>query len=420
LSSFSDFPLDPAILRALEHAGYTAPTPVQETAIPPALAGRDVLANAETGTGKTAAFVLPALQRLATRVTPRPRGPRVLILTPTRELAAQVTKAARSYGHFLRLNIVEIVGGMPYRQQLHLLAKPVDIIVATPGRLIDHLERGRIDLRGLELLVLDEADRMLDMGFIEPVEAIAAASPAARQTFLFTATLDRAVTKIAQRLLRDPVRIAIARETSAPDIEAWLHQVDDLGHKRRLLHHWARSAEVTKGIVFAATKRDVDALADELAAAGHAAAPLHGDMDQRDRGRTVERLRSGAVRLLVATDVAARGLDVRDISHVINFDLPRSAEDYVHRIGRTGRAGASGVAISFAGRADREAVRRIERFTGAALPLHVIPGLEPTRSFGRGATPERRKWRPQASRPGKGGNGAWQKHGAHPDRLRHG
>jgi superfamily II DNA/RNA helicase len=421
LSSFSDFSFDAHILKALEHAGYAAPTPVQAEAIPPALAGRDVLATAETGTGKTAAFVLPALQRLAAPVSRRPRGPRVLILTPTRELAAQVTKAARSYGHFLRVNIVEVVGGMPYRQQLQLLSKPVDVIVATPGRLIDHLERGRVDLSGVELLVLDEADRMLDMGFIEPVETIAAASPAGRQTLLFTATLDRGVTKIANRLLRDPVRVAIAREASAPDIEVRLHQVDDLGHKRRLLHHWAASPEVTKGIVFAATKRDVDALADELAAAGHAAAPLHGDMDQRARARTVERLRHGAVRLLVATDVAARGLDVRDVSHVINFDLPRSAEDYVHRIGRTGRAGASGIAISFAGHADRDTVQRIERFTGAAIPVHVVAGLEPKRPFSRGAPAGKRSWRAGPKRAGNGPNrGGRRGQGGNHGGLRHG
>jgi superfamily II DNA/RNA helicase len=381
--SFADFSFHPLILKALDAAGYTAPTPVQAAAIPPALAGRDLLATAETGTGKTAAFVLPALQRIATSLKPRVRGPRVLVLTPTRELASQVTKAARQYGKFLHLNTIEIVGGMPYRQQLQLMARPLDIVVATPGRLIDHLERRRIDLAELEVLVFDEADRMLDMGFIEAVEQIAAACPATRQTLFFSATLDRPIAKIAARLLRDPARIAVASAASTPDIEQRLHQVDDLAHKRRLLHHWAASSELAKGIVFAATKRDVDSLARELATAGHAAAALHGDMDQRARNRTLDRLRSGSLRLLVATDVAARGIDVRDVTHVINFDLPRSAEDYVHRIGRTGRAGASGIAISFAGRAERDMVARIERFTGAPMPLHVVTGLEPTRTFSR-------------------------------------
>src|SRR6266851_3110114 len=381
--SFADFSFHPLILKALDAAGYTAPTPVQAAAIPPALAGRDLLATAETGTGKTAAFVLPALQRIATSLKPRVRGPRVLVLTPTRELASQITKAARQYGKFLHLNIIEIVGGMPYRQQLQLMARPLDIVVATPGRLIDHLERRRLDLSELEVLVFDEADRMLDMGFIDAVEQIAAACPPTRQTLFFSATLDRPIAKIAARLLRDPERIAVNSTASAPDIEQRLHQVDDLAHKHRLLHHWAASSELAKGIVFAATKRDADALARDLAKAGHSAAALHGDMDQRARNRTLDRLRSGGLRLLVATDVAARGIDVRDISHVINFDLPRSTEDYVHRIGRTGRAGASGVAISFAGRAERDMVARIERFTGMPLAVHVVPGLEPTRSFAR-------------------------------------
>jgi superfamily II DNA/RNA helicase len=381
--SFAEFSFHPLVLKALDAAGYTAPTPVQAAAIPPALAGRDLLATAETGTGKTAAFVLPALQRIATSLKPRVRGPRVLVLTPTRELASQITKAARQYGKFLHLNIIEIVGGMPYRQQLQLMARPLDIVVATPGRLIDHLERRRLDLSELEVLVFDEADRMLDMGFIDAVEQIAAACPPNRQTLFFSATLDRPIAKIAARLLRDPERIAVSSTASAPDIEQRLHQVDDLSHKHRLLHHWAASSELGKGIVFAATKRDVDQLARDLARAGHSAAALHGDMDQRARNRTLDRLRSGGLRLLVATDVAARGIDVRDISHVINFDLPRNTEDYVHRIGRTGRAGASGVAISFAGRAERDMVARIERFTGTPLAVHVVPGLEPTRSFAR-------------------------------------
>jgi superfamily II DNA/RNA helicase len=400
--SFAEFSFHPLIAKALEAAGYAAPTPVQAAAIPPALAGRDLLATAETGTGKTAAFVLPSLQRIATSLKPRVRGPRILILTPTRELASQITKAARQYGKFLHLNTIEIVGGMPYRQQLQLMARPLDIVVATPGRLIDHLERRRLDFSELEVLVLDEADRMLDMGFIEAVELIAAACPATRQTLFFSATLDRPTARIAARLLRDPVRIAVTSAASAPDIEQRLHQVDDLAHKHRLLHHWAASSELGKGLVFAATKRDVDSLARDLAKAGHSAAALHGDMDQRARNRTLDRLRSGGLRLLVATDVAARGIDVRDITHVINFDLPRSAEDYVHRIGRTGRAGASGVAISFAGRAERDMVARIERFTGTPLPAHVIPGLEPTRSFSREPVVTRKRtFRSDGSRFGK-------------------
>jgi superfamily II DNA/RNA helicase len=414
--SFADLQLHPLVLKAITAAGYTEPTPVQAVAIPPALAGRDLLATAETGTGKTAAFVLPALHRLATGMMPRRRGPRILVLTPTRELAAQVTKAARQYGKFLHLNTIEIVGGMPYRQQLQLMARPLDIVVATPGRLIDHIERRRIDLSEVECLILDEADRMLDMGFIEPVEMIAAACPATRQTLLFSATLNRGVAKVAAKLLRDPTRVEIARSESAADIEQRLHHVDDLTHKHKLLHHWAASGEISKAIIFAATKRDVDKLAQELAGAGFATAGLHGDMDQRARNRTLDQLRSGAVRLLVATDVAGRGLDVRDVSHVINFDLPNSPEDYVHRIGRTGRAGKSGIAISFAGRLDRFMLQRIERYTGTAMPVHVVPGLEPSRPLGRGPeTAQKRPFRPGAKRFGKPSEGkpqAGYRHGS--------
>jgi superfamily II DNA/RNA helicase len=386
---FSDFALHPLILQTLAADGYAEPTPVQEAAIPAAMDGRDLLATAQTGTGKTAAFLLPSLHRMATIpaaafVGRRPEGaPRILVLTPTRELARQVLQSVRKHGKLMRLNTVEIVGGMPYRDQLRLLARPVDVVVATPGRLLDHLERGRLDLSGVEVLILDEADRMLDMGFLEDVEAVAAACGTERQTLLFTATLDRRMAKLAERLLRDPVRIAIATTTATElRIEQRLHHADDLAHKRRLLHHFAASPEVAKAIVFTATKRDADALAQDLTGAGHAAGALHGDLNQGQRNRTLDQLRSGQIRLLVATDVAARGIDVRDISHVINFDLPRSPEDYVHRIGRTGRAGAEGVAISFASHADRVALLRIQQYTKVALPVHLVPGLEPRRPAG--------------------------------------
>ena len=378
--SFNDLSLHPLLLRALEAEGYTEATPVQAAAIPPGLEGRDLLGSAQTGTGKTAAFLLPALQRLAGEKVPRPAGaPRILILTPTRELAHQVLMAARKLGKFLRLNTVELVGGMPYRDQLRLLAKPVDIVVATPGRLIDHVERGRLFLDGVEVLILDEADRMLDMGFQEDVDAVAAACGDKRQTMLFTATLDRRMAKLAERMLKNPVRIAVETTETAPLIEQRLHHADDLGHKRRLLQHFAGSSDVAKAIVFTATKRDADTLARELTDAGHAAGALHGDMSQAQRNRTLDMLRQGRIRLLVATDVAARGIDVRDISHVINFDLPRQPEDYVHRIGRTGRAGAEGIAVSLASRADRESLARIEDYLKTKMVVHLVPGLEPQR-----------------------------------------
>jgi superfamily II DNA/RNA helicase len=377
--SFEDLKLHPSIIKAISDAGYTVPTPIQQQAIPELLSGHDVMASAQTGTGKTAAFMLPALHLLATPSQARSRGPRILVLTPTRELALQVSEAAKKYGKYLpRINVVSILGGMPYPLQNKLLSQPVDILVATPGRLIDHIQRGRIDFKRLQMLVLDEADRMLDMGFIEDVETIAAATPDTRQTLLFSATLDNAIDKVAVKLLKTPKRIQVATQKAKLDnIEQRLHYADDMSHKNRLLDHVLRDETLKQAIVFTATKRDADTLADNLYAQGFAAAALHGDMNQRERNRTLKRLRSGGLRVLVATDVAARGIDVADITHVINFDLPKFAEDYVHRIGRTGRAGASGIAVSFASNKDSAHLSKIERYTGQRIASHIIPGLEP-------------------------------------------
>jgi len=377
--NFDNLLLHPSILKAISESGYTAPTPIQAQAIPQALAGSDLMASAQTGTGKTAAFVLPALQRLSTPSVKNSRGPRVLVLTPTRELANQVTAAAIQYGKHLRFRIGSVVGGMPYPPQMRLLAQPLDILVATPGRLLDHMERGRIDYSRLEILVLDEADRMLDMGFIHAVEKIAAATPSSRQTLLFSATLEGNIAKLASRLLRNPMRIQIASPQERHEhIEQRLHHVDDGAHKHRLLTHVLNDAELDKAIVFTATKRGADRLAKALYAKGHPAAALHGDMNQHQRNRAISNLRAGTVRLLVATDVAARGMDVSGITHVINYDLPKNAEDYVHRIGRTGRAGAKGIAITFAAPDNFRELRDIERYTRQSIPAHVIPGLEPT------------------------------------------
>jgi len=394
--SFSDLNLHSGLIRALEAAGHNAPTPIQASAIPVALEGRDVLATADTGTGKTGAFLLPSLHRLmaaddaaaAAAVAAgeprraRPFGPRVLVLAPTRELARQVTVSARNYVKFRRLFIVDVLGGAPFGPQVRDLSRSVDVLVATPGRLLDHMRRRTVRLDEVEVLILDEADRMLDLGFAEDIEAIGNACPATRQTLLFTATLDQRMERVARGLLRDPARVAVeSTPQSAPKIEQRVLHADDLHHKRRLLRHFAASDEVRKAIIFAATKRDADELAEQLSADGHAAAALHGDMRQEARTRTLGKLRDGRVRLLVATDVAARGIDVRDITHVINFDLPRSPEDYVHRIGRTGRAGAEGIAISFATRADRVSLLNIERLIGAQVPVHRVPGMEPTQRF---------------------------------------
>ncbi|MGD9788594.1 MAG: DEAD/DEAH box helicase [Sulfuricellaceae bacterium] len=379
--TFAELNLHPAILKALTECGYNEPTPIQAQAIPEALAGRDLMASAQTGTGKTAAFMLPAMQRLATPSPVKSRGPRVLVLTPTRELATQVSDAAFKYSKYLpKVKTISILGGMPYPLQNKLLSQPVEVLVATPGRLIDHIERGRIDFSRLEMVVLDEADRMLDMGFLEDVETILKATPPSRQVLLFSATFEGSVAKLAENMLKDPVRIQIAAQKARHEnIEQRLHVVDDMEHKNKLLEYLLADTEISQAIVFTSTKRDADDLAGYLYDLGHHSAALHGDMNQRERNRTLTQLRRGAVRVLVATDVAARGIDVPGISHVINYDLPKFAEDYVHRIGRTGRAGASGIAVSFASNRDGMHLKRIERFIGLEIPRHTIAGLEPKR-----------------------------------------
>jgi superfamily II DNA/RNA helicase len=378
--TFEELQLASPILKALDQCGHHTPTQVQAEAIPLALAGHDIIASAQTGTGKTAAFVLPALQRLNASAPTRRRnsGPRILVLTPTRELADQITQATRAYGKYLRVKSVTIIGGMPFGEQIRALSQSPDMVIATPGRLLDHMDRGRLDLSQVELFVLDEADRMLDMGFIDDVERISDSVPSGCQTLLFAATVGDATTKLAQRFMKEPQRVQVAPGKITLDaIEQRLHVADSLQHKNRLLEHFCQDDTVKKAIIFSATKRDADSLARDLNAKGHSAAALHGDMTQNARNRTMMDMRRGRIRLLVATDVAARGLDVTGISHVINFDLPRFAEDYVHRIGRTGRAGESGIAISFASRADIPYLDRIERYIGQSLTMHVIAGLEP-------------------------------------------
>jgi superfamily II DNA/RNA helicase len=378
-SPFAALGLNSAIVKAVLDAGYEQPTPVQSAAIPVAIAKRDVLVSSQTGSGKTAAFMLPALEMLNKASTVKSYGPRMLVLAPTRELALQVTRAAETYGKYMRrVRVVSILGGMPYPVQNRLLKGPVDVLVATPGRLLDHMRSGRIDFSRLEMLVLDEADRMLDMGFIEDIEAVVAATPATRQTMLFSATLDGTIGQLAKKLTRDPQRIDIASAQSTHEnIEQRLHYADDQRHKMKLVDHYLRGVDVDQAIVFTSTKRAADELAVALVSQGFPAAALHGDMNQGQRNRTLGNMRRGNVKVLVATDVAARGIDVPGISHVINFDLPRMAEDYVHRIGRTGRAGRSGIAISLAGVRDHGQVKQIERFTTQRIQVHVVPGLEP-------------------------------------------
>ncbi len=378
--NFSELGLDPLILKAIETSGYTEPTAVQEQAVPAALAGKDLLVSAQTGSGKTAAFMMPSLCRLIEPSTVKGYGPRVLVLTPTRELAMQVEKAAATYGREMRkLRTVSLVGGAPYGPQLKQLSQPVDVVVATPGRLMDHMERGKIDFDRLEVLILDEADRMLDMGFVDDIKAIVAKTPATRQTLLFSATLDGVVGKLARELTRDALRIEVARkEDPEAQIEQKLHFFDDPSHKMRLLDALARDTNLNQAVVFTATKAGAEELSEELRDRGFLAEALHGDMPQHKRTRTLDRVRTGRTQFLIATDVAARGIDVAGISHVINFDPPRQAEDYVHRIGRTGRAGRSGTAVTLVGFKERHLVRNIERYTGQPIAVEIIPGLEPT------------------------------------------
>ena len=378
--SFSELGLDPLLLKSVLASGYENATPVQQQAIPAALTGRDLLVSSHTGSGKTAAFMLPSIQRLLVESTGKGMGPRVLVLTPTRELAQQVEKAAITYGSEVRrFRTACLVGGSPYGLQLKRLSQPVDVVVATPGRLIDHLERGKIDFSRLEVLVLDEADRMLDMGFVDDIKAIAARCPKERQTLLFSATLDGVVGNLARELTRDAQRIEIAAEAQqAAKIEQRLLFADNMDHKNRLLDALLRGVEMTQAIVFASTKRSTEEISDLLSESGFASDALHGDMQQGQRNRALQRLREGRTRVLVATDVAARGIDIAGISHVINFDLPRQAEDYVHRIGRTGRAGRTGIAVSFAGMREAGLVKNIERYTGNRIEVHTLPGLEPT------------------------------------------
>lgn len=373
----------PKLQQAIKALGYKIPTEIQKRAIPEVIQGKDLLASAETGAGKTVAFGLPALQRLISHPpVAEGRGPRVLILTPTRELASQITDAIASLSKFSNFRFGIITGGVPYPAQEQLLRRPLDVLIATPGRLMDHMSRDRVDFSRLEMFILDEADRMLDMGFVKDMEHIAAALPQEHQTLLFSATLEGEVQRISRKFLKDPICIQLAMATKKHTlISQRVHLVDNWNHKRALLSHILEEADVWQAIVFTATKRGADDLVEELSSQGVRCAALHGDMKQSKRSRTLEQMHRGRLRVLVATDVAARGLDVKKLTHVVNFDLPRTGEDYVHRIGRTGRCGEKGTAISLVGPKDGALLAQIERFTAQKLDRQVIPGFEPRTVF---------------------------------------
>jgi len=385
--SFDTLGLNEVVLKAVKDSGYENATDVQTLAIPAAIANKDLMVSARTGSGKTAAFILPALEKiLAARADDSKKrekgkvyGPKILVLAPTRELAMQVAKAAQTYGRFIPgLRVATVLGGMPYPLQIRQLMGPLDILIATPGRLIDHINSGKCVLGNVEMLVLDEADRMLDMGFIDDITMIAGNTPAERQTVMFSATFAGHVGRLAQNLLKDPQRIEVANHTDTHEnIEQRLHWADNPHHKDQLLESILALPEMEQAVVFTSTQRDADWLAERLAEIGHSVAPLHGAMPQGKRNRVLQALRSKQVRVLVATDVAARGIDVPTISHVINYGLPMKAEDYVHRIGRTGRAGRQGLAITLGLRDDVSMIRRIQQFTTQTIPVQQIAGLEP-------------------------------------------
>lgn len=362
-------PLCPQLRTAVAELGFTQPTPIQQQAIPVVLSGRDLLAAAQTGTGKTAAFALPLLERLHAQPAPARRVPRVLVLVPTRELATQVSESFRAFARHLPMRGAVIFGGVSPRPQLQALAGGVDIIVATPGRLLDHLQARAVDLSHIQALVLDEADRMLDMGFILSMKRIIAALPTRRQTLLFSATLPEEIRTLARRWMTDPAVIDVApRNTPAERVDHRVYHVEGAA-KHPLLRRILTESGVSQTLVFTRTKHGANRLAERLGRDGLTVAAIHGNKSQGARTRALEDFKQGRVQVLVATDIAARGLDISELPHVVNFELPHVPEDYIHRIGRTGRAGASGAAISLVSREEQDRLRAIERLLGRAIPV---------------------------------------------------
>ncbi|OTG89628.1 DEAD/DEAH box helicase [Acinetobacter sp. ANC 3813] len=392
--TFADFSLDLSLQQALETLGFTAPTPVQEQSIPAALEGKDLLVSSQTGSGKTAAFLLPTLNGLAgqeTLVSFKDRmkavtQPNILVISPTRELAQQVCQDAIALvRHMKGVRVAAIMGGMPFGKQIQQL-KGAQVVVATPGRLLDLVNRRQIKLDNVDALIVDEADRMLDLGFSEDLEAISDLAANRKQTLMFSATFAPRIINLAERMMNDPERIAIETGHSTnTDITQTLHWTDGFEHKKKLLTHWLNEEDVDQAVVFASTQEDTDMLAEELAEAGLSVVALHGAMPQTVRNRRLRSIREGRAKILVATDVAARGLDVPTISHVINFGLPMKNEDYVHRIGRTGRAGRTGKAITLATYRERGKIRALEDYLDARLEVSEIEGLEPSPPPARGS-----------------------------------
>ena len=382
--SFSSLGLSDALMRAVSDTGYTTPTPIQQQAIPAVLNGGDLLAGAQTGTGKTAGFTLPLLQRLSTdaigsKLTSNnsPRAIRALILTPTRELAAQVEESVRTYGKYTKLNSAVIFGGVGINPQIKQLKHGVDILVATPGRLLDHMEQGTVDLSKIEILVLDEADRMLDMGFIRDIRKVLAKLPPKRQNLLFSATFSDEIKALADGLLNNPAMIEVARRNATSEVIAQKIHPVDRDKKHPMLAHLIKSNNWSQVLVFTRTKHGANKLVEQLEKDGIGAMAIHGNKSQSARTKALSEFKDNKLQVLVATDIAARGIDIDQLPHVVNYDLPNVPEDYVHRIGRTGRAGATGEAVSLVCVDEHDMLKDIEKLIKQTLPREVIPGFEP-------------------------------------------
>jgi len=410
---FTDLNLSAPILKAVAEEGYTTPTPVQAHAIPPILEGRDMLAGAQTGTGKTAGFTLPMLELLSRKPVKGPRRVRVLILTPTRELAAQVGESVRTYGKYLPFKSAVIFGGVGIQPQITTLRNGVDILVATPGRLLDHVSQGTVDLRHVEMFILDEADRMLDMGFIKDIRRVIAILPAHKQNLLFSATYSDEIKKLCESILRNPVTVEVARRNTSSELVRQSVILVDCKRKSALLGKLISDNKWEQVLVFTRTKHQANKLSEYLGKIGITAAAIHGNKSQSARTKALADFKNGAVKILVATDIAARGLDIDQLPHVVNLELPNIAEDYVHRIGRTGRAGNAGEAVSLVCVDEYDYLKGIEKLINRKLDRNIIEGFEPDPSIkaepiqqgrgGGGGRGNAQRSKPQGQKP-QGGN----------------
>jgi ATP-dependent RNA helicase RhlE len=395
--NFDSLGLKAELLRAVSEQGYDRPTPIQERAIPFVMEGRDVMASAQTGTGKTAAFTLPLLHKLSDQ--PHQRKPRALILTPTRELAAQINDNLRAYSRHLKLRSLEIFGGVNINPQITKLQRGIDVLVATPGRLIDHMQRGTVDLSGIDFLVLDEADRMLDMGFRHDIDRVVKGLPKQRQTLLFSATFSKEISQLAQTYLNHPERVETAPPNSTVESIAQQAFRIDQKDKREVLSWLIGSNNWRQVLVFTRTKHGANRLSKQLESDGLTSAPIHGNKSQGARTKALDGFKNGKIRVLVATDIAARGLDIDQLPHVVNYDIPNVPEDYVHRIGRTGRAGRDGLAVSLVAGSEHGLFEDIRKLVKVDIPTYGVEGYEPTEPLSR----EAGKQKPRSGGRGKGG-----------------